>query len=898
MKFVLILISLLFGQLAQAACSAYMGQAVINEVYKGTGAPGNGRFYEVRLLASISSAVTSGWSLRICTAGGSCTTTGLSNADGDLFLLNSSTPSTTYFALGNIDIVLRDADGNAIDYLSTGTTSGQYAGLGCTSFPYDIVANPLASNTFAVRRVPDGTGNWTSSSGNSGGSTPDTSNDGSTPSTLAAFRIFHAGQAINCQGAQITIRAVDSGGNTLSSFTGTINLSTSTGHGTWSNVDGLGTLSAVGNDTGTASYAFVAADNGEVVLKLDNRHTESLNIDLSFGGITESASYDPDLVFMPQGFQFIANGSTTLPHQIAGRTFTGGPFILRAVSTDESNNQCTALLDVAGAVGMAAECEDPTTCTANPVYGGSTSLPVNPDNNVTSYTGIAVNFVNGETTLASLRHDDAGQLRLHARATLSIAGVSQLLTGVSNAFVVRPFAFALAVPGNPAAADATGAPFQRAGAVFSGTARAVMWQGADDANGDGLPDVGANLADNATTPGFGRHVSAPTVTLSHSLVSPAGGDAGTLGGGGSLGAFTTPANGEKALSLSWNEVGVIGLSADTADYLGSGLAITGSLSPIGRFYPASMSALILAYAPVCAAGNPPFTYAGLTGTKAGQPFAVTAKVCACRPGAACQDAVTGDCLAPALNFDTTNLPSTNYASRVTGATASLLSGAAPWAAGSLSLVNALNFENGTATLNDPAARLDFTAAQAPQSLNLQLAVCDHNGTAPTDSSCTGTDDNAASTVSAAAVSFRLGRLRLVSASAPVDQALDLPAQAEVWTGTQWLGHGADQCTNPDGALASLSAYTDNLAAGETTASDGAAGLTAGQSASLIRLSAPGAGNDGSLQVLLDLTNAGNFLPWLREDWNGDGALDPGPTATASFGQYRGSDRIIEWREVN
>jgi len=60
------------------------------------------------------------------------------------------------------------------------------------------------------------------------------------------------------------------------------------------------------------------------------------------------------------------------------------------------------------------------------------------------------------------------------------------------------------------------------------------------------------------------------------------------------------------------------------------------------------------------------------------------------------------------------------------------------------------------------------------------------------------------------------------------------------------------------------------------------------------LSLPGAGNTGDVDIDVDLTN----FPWLQFDWNQDGNLIDHPTIKASFGQYRGHDRIIYWREVS
>ena len=58
--------------------------------------------------------------------------------------------------------------------------------------------------------------------------------------------------------------------------------------------------------------------------------------------------------------------------------------------------------------------------------------------------------------------------------------------------------------------------------------------------------------------------------------------------------------------------------------------------------------------------------------------------------------------------------------------------------------------------------------------------------------------------------------------------------------------------------------------------------------------APGSGNDGSILLNVDHSTQ----PWLQYDWNGDGALQNHSGASATFGQYRGHDRIIYWREVS
>jgi len=57
------------------------------------------------------------------------------------------------------------------------------------------------------------------------------------------------------------------------------------------------------------------------------------------------------------------------------------------------------------------------------------------------------------------------------------------------------------------------------------------------------------------------------------------------------------------------------------------------------------------------------------------------------------------------------------------------------------------------------------------------------------------------------------------------------------------------------------------------------------------LLAPDANNTGDIGITLISPT------WLKYDWDGDGNHDNDPTGVASFGLYRGDDRVIYWREV-
>jgi hypothetical protein len=112
---------------------------------------------------------------------------------------------------------------------------------------------------------------------------------------ISHFAISHDGIADNCSPEDITISKHTAAHLIDTTYTGTINLSTSTNNGDWSLNTGLGTLTNNGN--GNATYRYVAADNGQVVLGLFNSFPETLNINITDGTDSEFAAEDPDLTF-------------------------------------------------------------------------------------------------------------------------------------------------------------------------------------------------------------------------------------------------------------------------------------------------------------------------------------------------------------------------------------------------------------------------------------------------------------------------------------------------------------------------------------------------------------------------------------------------------------------------
>ncbi|MBI2799482.1 MAG: hypothetical protein HYX63_04240 [Gammaproteobacteria bacterium] len=365
-------------------------------------------------------------------------------------------------------------------------------------------------------------------------------------------------------------------------------------------------------------------------LGLKDTIAEVVNIDVSDGVATErggtaTAAEDRDLTFATAGFAFLADGTPdTLAMQIAGKPNNVAPgaqnFELQAVRTSDKTGACVAALAATQTVDVAYECVSPATCSASAFNVSGSNIAGNPNGAVTSYAPVtlAFNASTGKAPFTAL-YSDAGSVRLHARYAIPLgAGVSgNFMTGSSNAFIDRPFALAVTVPGNPTASGPSGGRFIAAGATFGATVRAVTWAAADDTNNDGVADGHAaadfnpanntTLTDNATTPNY---QPATPLTLSARLNQPVGGtDPGLTGTttASIAGGVASPSG------LRFDEVGIVELSAaQSGNYLGIGAAetakIRGNSGYVGRFAPArlTITANVPTFADACPAGV--FTY--------------------------------------------------------------------------------------------------------------------------------------------------------------------------------------------------------------------------------------------------------------------------------------------------
>ncbi len=699
------------------------------------------------------------------------------------------------------------------------------------------------------------------------------------PSGPNHYELSLASISINCLPSTVTVTAcADTSSPCTASFAPvsgtTATLATSGGTFGATTV----TFNASGVATTTLSYPS-AADGTAVTVTLSNEQTAaSASRQCCQGGICAVAN-SCDTAFNTAGFIFSSavNGAVaTVPAQIAGKS--SGTYYLRGVRTNTTTKACESALAGANAVDFAYECNNPTTCTAanlTSVNGGTaTTIQRNDNGAALSYTSVDMTFDADGNAPFTFIYSDAGQVKLHARKTVN----SATLLGETNAFVVRPFGFRITDPPS----GRTGAisdVFTSAGTGFNTTLTAVVWEAADDADNDGVPDSqGAPLSGNAATFNFGRETTPATATLSHALAEPVASpptlfpENGSLAGSPLFSGFT---NGTKTQSVSFTEVGIIRLLATTTNYLGSGQNVTagpstGGLTGVGRFIPHHFDVALLAHGCPDSDVTPPdnsFTYSG-------QPFSVTvtAKNLAGGPTDITKNydgalgfskAVTISNAGTTTNFSNNTIPATGGGSFGSGQK---------------------NQTNITYTYTYPVASKETV----PATLTLRAAE-DMPGGDSVTSDTVGTE---------ASAPIRSGRLRIFNAYGSELAALSLPMWVEYFSTDGWVKNTVDTCTALNGTILDLTnavhlpppglgVPTIKIKNPASTTTVTVVSPSAGVGA--LNFTAPSA--EGYADARMDLP----ARTWLRFDWDGDNTEED-PVGRATFGLFRGSPRHIYQRE--
>ncbi|MDX5332503.1 MAG: hypothetical protein LPK58_00440, partial [Gammaproteobacteria bacterium] len=427
------------------------------------------------------------------------------------------------------------------------------------------------------------------------------------------FEVSVAAAASTCVPHAVDITVLRSNGTVNQGYNGTVQISTSSGHGNWSVVTGAGTLDNGASDDGIALYRFAAGNGGDagtVSLQLGNTHADNLTIrvedttDPTMWAVSTLVSFrDNAFVITPQ----TCTGASCAVPAGSAEVVAGRPHAFEAAvwRRDATSGDCAIATGYAGNQALKLwrnpDAQDPGG--AAPTVGGvvvPTAVP--------AAANVTVAFTNGVGSFV-LDTTDVGRYDLALRDDASGFAVDESgnprpIEGGSPTLTVRPFALgypaiAAGAVANPGGTATTGAGFVAAGDAFELTLGAYRWQAGDDADDNGLPDTGVDVTDNGITPAFAWDVQQTAL-----LDTPATGTAGVLGGDVAVAAAGF-AGGVVDASVSYNEVGSLRIDALATGYLGSGVAVTGQSPVIGRVYPADFELQGGSLTPACAGD---FTY--------------------------------------------------------------------------------------------------------------------------------------------------------------------------------------------------------------------------------------------------------------------------------------------------
>ncbi len=697
-------------------------------------------------------------------------------------------------------------------------------------------------------------------------------------SSLDHFLISHDGQGISCalETVGVSAHAVDH--TVVSGYSGSIVLNTGTTKGSWSLVAGSGVFQDATFNDGLATYQFDVADGGVAQFSLDYQEGSSpINITVSDSSVLDDDS-EGLLSFSPSGFILTASQISNPPpnpindpvlDQTAGTNFNLWLTAFGQTATDPS---CGVIESYAGAkpINFWNNYSNPNSGTITPTIDGvsiaATEIASNPQN---------VTFNSGQAQVI-VKYKDVGRIQLEVKdAELLTKG--NVITGATNNFVVKPADFIINPVANPAAVDANGGVFKRAGEAFQ-------------------VDLSVVDAEGSVTPNYGNENPAETIKIKSSqLVAPIGGRNGadTIGtlingtafGISAPGIFTNT-------TVSFNEVGIIRLQADVGDndYLGSGNVTGAETGNVGRFIPDRFQ--LTDNSPAFRDGNNSWS-CGFTYQQ--QPFEFDTGLHPILNITAVNEAGS-----PTFNYGAafwklnTNASNRDYVNQVAGISAVLVTDSS---AATVVLSGTADLTDGEAELTINGDQLNYqkagvipTPADAPFAADvvLSLSVADLQDS---DNVCFDSDnDGNCDSYSSANINgtqIRWGRWSLENIFGSELEALPTVAVAQQFDGAVFQLNSDDSCSSTDASwiVPTLTAYTENLSDGETLLTQAAMAPGFLQ----MTLSAPGEGNYGSTLITMPTPI------WMYYDFDGDGTADAA-SATATFGIYKGKSPVIYWRQ--
>lgn len=663
------------------------------------------------------------------------------------------------------------------------------------------------------------------------------------------FEIEHSGTALTCRPEEVVIRACNND-DCSETFPDPVEVTlapsgwlggdtfTMTGVATRSlaiTTPGTVTLGVPGSDPGTVAFSRTLCDDGSGVLAADQC----------------------DLTFFDSGFDM------SIPDHIADTDVSAR---IAAVRKDDTSEQCVPGFDnETRSVALWSTYVNPSSGTRNVFLEGA---PMPTSAGATT----SLSFDGDGVATVDLRYPDVGRVRLNARYEGSGEDDGLIMVG-DGAFVARPDHFELDIPGNPGATSVQDDnAFVAAGEDFEVGVSAI------NASGD-------------VTPNFGRETPTESVSVDSSLVAPGGGSSPPLAG--AFGSFGEDCSGASAPGgtacgrFQWPEVGIIRMTPTLASgsYLGSGNVTGNAISHVGRFIPERFNVTVAEHGelePFCTVSTA---------------FAYTGQALDWRGGTE-----------PILTLEALNANGGLTRNYTMGSFQRLSLGGLsrmPGSSDQLAVDTLGNPFPVTADLDTPAlpvvgpGRLEYRFSSSDEityDKTVQTRVAPFTPDYRIELTRLEDADGVSSPQLPIAIEpdsdfeMRYGRLQLENVYGPETSNLVMPFRADYYTTTGFVRNTADSCWAYNTADVVLD--QSGLSGGSTSVVAASDTLVAGAPATdnEMVLTAPGEGNRGDVRVTF-------VVPvWMTGDYDDDGALED-PSGLATFGVYRGNDRIIYWREV-
>jgi MSHA biogenesis protein MshQ len=715
-----------------------------------------------------------------------------------------------------------------------------------------------------------------------------TCNNCITPSNIDHFEITDNNndhKAIACEPEIVCFTAKDKDNNTLTSYTGEVKMSSFLDHslkGSWyktfsgyTNPDPpQGNLMNEGHST--SGYIFQNSDKGTFCVFLSNKQLNGNpeKIKVLIKSASENVENSAYIDFYKAALKFSWENEGTNPwdYQISCKDSSTNPktnnsrLYLTAINTNDATGACEKLFN--GAINLKGRINY-----IEPAFGeivGSPSLSVNNKNisfqkdpNPDKWDSVKLNFINGKAQL-NLNYQDAGKLSLEFAYNYS--GNYITTVNSNNEITFSPFGIFIDFKNIDAKDNNNINSFKTTlkskSDTFSIYAKGVCYDPNDDKSPkDGVPDVNSNLSDNKM-PLKNFHSD---ISLIWNVSNPSGGTGNLIP---AIIKDISFKNGVGQVAATFSDVGILKISSATAaNYIFANNNIIGLPlhKYIGRFIPHHF-AVTNKSTGILRENCSTFNYAGDTLTYLVAPsFKIIAQN---------RDNETTKNYKGNFNFLSVKDISLNYPTEddnqlgnskkieinITKATPTLLS-------------------NGDGTFkytlgNDKIVYLkDNNSKISPFTPNFSITISKIEDKDKV--SC----DNLPQSLSVSGQSIKYGKLKILDNYGPETEDLQLRLEPYFWNNGDWELNDEDSSTTFNKSDFVLKNFTDKLKKGDT---DIKSISNISNGTGFITLSAPGKDKYGSVDV--DFTSH----DFLHEDDS---------SGKATFGIYRGRDRVIMWEEV-